>query len=119
MSLLSSALLLLLVATITSSTTGFSFHTAGVTNSVTTSSSHITLHAKGFGSPEEKKTKSEGQVKREQQSSKYDEIAASGGQEYSTFLFLFLVCLKVCFYCRHSQFSASLFRVTVLLFTDV
>lgn len=43
------------------------------------------LGAEGFGPPkqEKKKPKSEGQVKREQERSKYDEIAATGGQEYS------------------------------------
>jgi hypothetical protein len=46
------------------------------------------LAAKGFGAPKQKKqkTKSEGQIKREQERSKYDEIAASGGQEYSIFI---------------------------------
>lgn len=33
-----------------------------------------------------KKTKSEGQVDREQKSSKYDEISATGGQEYNVFV---------------------------------
>ena len=45
--------------------------------------------AKGFGStPEEKapKAKSTGQVERERASSKYDEIANTGGQEYSIFV---------------------------------
>ncbi|EEC42968.1 predicted protein [Phaeodactylum tricornutum CCAP 1055/1] len=42
---------------------------------------------KGFGAgPEPKKAKSEGQVKREKESSKYDEIAGTGGQEYSIFV---------------------------------
>ena len=51
--------------------------------SVSTKSSTSALAAKGFGAPKKQtKKKSEGQVKREEGSSKYDEIAASGGQEY-------------------------------------
>lgn len=43
--------------------------------------------AKGFGSkPEEPRAKSEGQIKRDQEASKYDEISAGGGQEYSIFV---------------------------------
>ena len=43
--------------------------------------------AKGFGaSKETKREKSEGQVKREQEASKYDELAATGGQEYNIFV---------------------------------
>lgn len=43
--------------------------------------------AKGFGDGKTpKKEKSEGQQKREQESSKYDELAATGGQEYSVFV---------------------------------
>jgi len=45
------------------------------------------LHmAKGFGAKEEPKSKSEGQVRREGESSRYDEISAGGGQEYSIFV---------------------------------
>lgn len=45
------------------------------------------LHAKGFGPPPpEPKKKSQGQIEREQKSSKYDEIAATGGQEYRIFV---------------------------------
>jgi Family of unknown function (DUF6523) len=91
MSVFSTALLLLLVATISTTTMGFSIDTAAGASYMTTKR-HMPLssplYAKGFGSPEEKKVKSEGQVKREQQSSKYDEIASRGGQEYSTFWFL-------------------------------
>ena len=52
--------------------------------SVLTKSSTTALAAKGFGAPKKEPTqkKSQGQVKREQESSKYDEIAASGGQQY-------------------------------------
>ncbi|KAL7573158.1 hypothetical protein ACA910_018822 [Epithemia clementina (nom. ined.)] len=41
---------------------------------------------RGFGDQPEKKKKSTGQVKREQERSKYDEIAATGGQEYNIFV---------------------------------
>jgi hypothetical protein len=42
----------------------------------------------GFGKDTEqpKKDKSEGQIERERASSKYDKIAASGGQEYAVFV---------------------------------
>ena len=45
--------------------------------------------AKGFGSSDSKpvpRAKSEGQQKREGESSKYDEISNTGGQEYSIFV---------------------------------
>jgi hypothetical protein len=44
--------------------------------------------AKGFDKDAKpvKKEKSEGQVKREKMSSKYDDIAATGGQEYAIFV---------------------------------
>ena len=44
--------------------------------------------AKGFGKAEEQpqKIKSDGQIKRENASSRYDNIAASGGQEYAIFV---------------------------------
>lgn len=48
------------------------------------------MAAKGFGANKEKveeeKPKSENQMKRETQSKKYDEIAASGGQQYNIFV---------------------------------
>lgn len=45
------------------------------------------LYAKGFGAPPpEKRGKSDGQIDREKKSSKYDDIAASGGQEYRIFV---------------------------------
>ena len=45
------------------------------------------LAAKGFGASPEKKEKSAGQVKREEESARYDEIAnKAGGQEYSVFV---------------------------------
>ena len=54
---------------------------------VSTQSSSTALQAKGFGAPKkQKKVKSEGQIKREQERSKYDEIAASGGQEYAIYI---------------------------------
>jgi hypothetical protein len=44
--------------------------------------------SKGFGSkePEKKREKSEGQSKRESESKRYEEIASSGGQEYSIYV---------------------------------
>ena len=50
-------------------------------------SSH-TLYAKGFDKSAKpaKKEKSEGQMEREKMANKYDDIAASGGQEYSIFV---------------------------------
>jgi hypothetical protein len=41
---------------------------------------------KGFGSKPSKRSKSEGQVKREEERSRYDEIAGQGGQEYNVFV---------------------------------
>eukprot|EP00539_Tryblionella_compressa_P020927 CAMPEP_0178882562 /NCGR_PEP_ID=MMETSP0747-20121128/13588_1 /TAXON_ID=913974 /ORGANISM="Nitzschia punctata, Strain CCMP561" /LENGTH=183 /DNA_ID=CAMNT_0020550581 /DNA_START=59 /DNA_END=611 /DNA_ORIENTATION=+ len=56
-------------------------------NDVQHLSSRLSM-AKGFGSEETqpKKVKSEAQMKREQASSRYDEIAAAGGQEYAIFV---------------------------------
>ena len=43
--------------------------------------------AKGFGPAKEApREKSEGQVRREAESSKYDDIASSGGQQYNVFV---------------------------------
>ena len=43
--------------------------------------------AKGFGTPPpEPRKKSKGQIDREEKASKYDEIAATGGQEYRIFV---------------------------------
>ena len=39
----------------------------------------------GAGSEKKKKEKSVGQIKREKERNKYDEIASAGGQEYSEF----------------------------------
>jgi hypothetical protein len=47
---------------------------------------HPLLAKKGFGSEPEKKVKSEGQIKREKERSKYDEIAQAGGQQYNIFV---------------------------------
>ncbi|KAL9191065.1 hypothetical protein ACHAXT_000771 [Thalassiosira profunda] len=45
------------------------------------------LYAKGFGKePEAPREKSAGQADREEKASKYDEIAATGGQEYRIFV---------------------------------
>mmetsp|Transcript_15551 Transcript_15551/g.32185 ORF Transcript_15551/g.32185 Transcript_15551/m.32185 type:complete len:176 (+) Transcript_15551:75-602(+) len=49
--------------------------------------SSTSLMAKGFGAADEApKEKSAAQIKRENASSKYDEIAKTGGQEYSIFV---------------------------------
>jgi Family of unknown function (DUF6523) len=51
------------------------------------SASNVALFAsKGFGSKPSKRVKSEGQVKREQEASRYDEISSEGGQEYNIFV---------------------------------
>ena len=50
------------------------------------SSTTTTLSAQGFGSKPKRREKSDGQVKREKESSKYDEIAAQGGQEYNVWV---------------------------------
>jgi len=50
-------------------------------------SSSTQLYAKGFGAPPpEPKQKSAGQIDREQKASNYDDIAATGGQEYRIFV---------------------------------
>jgi hypothetical protein len=60
---------------LSSSSTRFSF------------ASRTTLYgSKGFGSKPAKRDKSEGQVKREEERSRYDEIAGQGGQEYNIFV---------------------------------
>lgn len=46
----------------------------------------VSLAAKGFGDVPQKKVKSEGQVEREKKAASYDEIAATGGQEYNIFV---------------------------------
>lgn len=48
--------------------------------------SSTVLGARGFGDKLQKKEKSEGQKKRDDEASKYDEIASAGGQEYSIFV---------------------------------
>ena len=77
----------LAVATI--ATTSQAFVPSSSTNSIisTSSSSSSQLYAKGFGAPPpEPRQKSEAQIKRDQKSNKYDEIAATGGQEYRIFV---------------------------------
>mmetsp|Transcript_53674 Transcript_53674/g.79760 ORF Transcript_53674/g.79760 Transcript_53674/m.79760 type:complete len:148 (+) Transcript_53674:62-505(+) len=44
------------------------------------------MATKGFGEKPQKREKSDGQLKRESQAGKYDEISAAGGQEYSIFV---------------------------------
>ena len=61
--------------------------TSSSSSSSLPSSSATQLHAKGFGAPPpEPKKKSDGQIDREQKASKYDDIAATGGQEYRIFV---------------------------------
>ena len=56
------------------------------TTSSSSSSTELPL-AKGFGTPPpEPRQKSDGEVDREQKASKYDDIAATGGQEYRIFV---------------------------------
>lgn len=58
-------------------------------NTILTTASHSTtqLYAKGFGTPPpEPRKKSAGEIDREQKASKYDDIAATGGQEYRIFV---------------------------------
>eukprot|EP00529_Nitzschia_sp_RCC80_P036561 CAMPEP_0113466770 /NCGR_PEP_ID=MMETSP0014_2-20120614/14452_1 /TAXON_ID=2857 /ORGANISM="Nitzschia sp." /LENGTH=194 /DNA_ID=CAMNT_0000359021 /DNA_START=131 /DNA_END=715 /DNA_ORIENTATION=- /assembly_acc=CAM_ASM_000159 len=59
-------------------------------HAMTATSSRLNM-AQGFGSKDDSsakkpQTKSEGQVERERASAKYDELAASGGQEYAIFV---------------------------------
>ena len=57
------------------------------TSRITSSTSNSELYAKGFGAPPpEPRGKSEGQVDRDAKYSKYDDIAATGGQEYRIFV---------------------------------
>lgn len=44
------------------------------------------MATKGFGEAPKKKNKSEGQIDREKKANKYDEISATGGQEYNVFV---------------------------------
>mmetsp|Transcript_22519 Transcript_22519/g.48773 ORF Transcript_22519/g.48773 Transcript_22519/m.48773 type:complete len:190 (-) Transcript_22519:118-687(-) len=56
-------------------------------NTLISSTQSTQLYAKGFGAPPpEPRGKSKGESDREAKSSKYDEIAASGGQEYRIFV---------------------------------
>ena len=73
----------LAIAATVSSTNAF---VPAATKSIT-SVANTELYAKGFGAPPpEPRQKSQGQVDREQKASKYDEIAATGGQEYRIFV---------------------------------
>ena len=55
-------------------------------HSNTLHTSPVSLNAKGFGEAPKKKTKSQAQLEREQKANKYDEISATGGQEYNVFV---------------------------------
>eukprot|EP00568_Trieres_chinensis_P013606 CAMPEP_0183292538 /NCGR_PEP_ID=MMETSP0160_2-20130417/1558_1 /TAXON_ID=2839 ORGANISM="Odontella Sinensis, Strain Grunow 1884" /NCGR_SAMPLE_ID=MMETSP0160_2 /ASSEMBLY_ACC=CAM_ASM_000250 /LENGTH=181 /DNA_ID=CAMNT_0025453503 /DNA_START=90 /DNA_END=635 /DNA_ORIENTATION=+ len=74
---------LLLVATAACAVSTASAFTSGAAFTRSSSALHL---AKGFGPAKPEKVKSDGQVKREGESSRYDDIAASGGQEYSIFV---------------------------------
>jgi len=76
----------ILILLATACATSFAF-----TTSSTTAFTHQTQlqMAKGFGAEEKKpapRVKSDGQKKRDTESSKYDEISGTGGQEYSIFV---------------------------------
>lgn len=75
-----------LVAYLLFATAVSAFTASSTTLSRTNLYSSTALGAKGFGANPQKKEKSEGQQKREEESSKYDEIASAGGQEYSIFV---------------------------------
>eukprot|EP00545_Synedropsis_sp_CCMP1620_P012516 CAMPEP_0119006862 /NCGR_PEP_ID=MMETSP1176-20130426/2597_1 /TAXON_ID=265551 /ORGANISM="Synedropsis recta cf, Strain CCMP1620" /LENGTH=175 /DNA_ID=CAMNT_0006958879 /DNA_START=50 /DNA_END=574 /DNA_ORIENTATION=- len=65
----------------------FSAKTGAATTTVSTTNT-LSMASKGFGEKDEpvQKKKSEGQTKRDAESSKYDEIANTGGQEYSIYV---------------------------------
>ena len=52
----------------------------------TASSTTTALFAKGFGSEPQKKAKSDGAIKREQEAAQYDQISSQGGQEYRVYV---------------------------------
>jgi hypothetical protein len=64
----------------------FAFTVAPSSTSHISSTTRLAAAAKGFGTKPTKREKSEGQIKREKESSKYDEIAAQGGQEYNVWV---------------------------------
>jgi len=73
----------LAMAAIATTTTAF----APSANTILSSSTSTQIYAKGFGTPPpEPRGKSEGQKDRDNKASKYDEIAATGGQEYRIFI---------------------------------
>ena len=73
--------------TISSNSIAFKTVSSPVSSSSSSSSSSSLSMAKGFGAaPEPKREKSQGQIKRESESSKYDEIASTGGQQYNIFV---------------------------------
>ncbi|GKY92250.1 hypothetical protein MPSEU_000196200 [Mayamaea pseudoterrestris] len=80
----------LTIALLSSSACAFTT-TGSLTRSrqVVSTSSSTLLHSstpKGFGSSKTRREKSDGQIKREKESSKYDEIASQGGQEYNVWV---------------------------------
>jgi len=79
---------LAIAATLATNSHAFAPTTNRIVSTTTTQQHSTQLYATGFGkdTKPEPREKSEGQVKREQKSSKYDEIAATGGQEYRIFV---------------------------------
>lgn len=66
---------------------GVALSTAFVPSIPSPSATNVALFAtKGFGSKPSKRVKSEGEVKREQERSRYDDISSQGGQEYNIFV---------------------------------
>ena len=83
------SLILLFIATALSNTEAFTTTTQCNKIAFSKCTSTSLSMAKGFGEKkvvEPKREKSEGQIKREAESSKYDEIASSGGQQYNVFV---------------------------------
>lgn len=77
----------LAAAAVATTTNAFAPTAAVVRTPLSSAQSSSQLYAKGFGTPPpEPRGKSDGQVDREGKASKYDEIAATGGQEYRIFV---------------------------------
>jgi len=65
---------------------GHAFAPAPTFTSAKISTTRVVSMTKGFGAKEPEKKVSEGQTRRDKEASKYDEIAASGGQEYNIYV---------------------------------
>jgi hypothetical protein len=77
---------ILVLALVASTGTAFSPLHSPFTVRRPSASSHIHHSTKGFGDAPKKRVKGQGQIKREQERSKYDELASTGGQEYNVFV---------------------------------